>query len=304
MSTVDCVNCGAAVPTQSRFCPECGHPLHEAGEQSVRRRYWTPPDIPLTIAIVAGVVGVVLLGAQIWLWAAVALIAGRRRPAVPVGGGPPRGRIGALADRSAPRARRGTVARAARAVPPPPGPGRAPGRAQSGLPRARPRNPCRRHGRGGRRARPARRRRRPHPSEGGRDQHARTRSRGARAPRPGAERADPAHGSSTRACPHPRAVPAAGRGRSARARARARALAGSGPGALSGRSCAGARAPSGAADQAPQGIAGPQGLTRLRRARRRTPTGRRGTTRPVRDRKPPVGATQGRPGPCRTRPGG
>lgn len=74
MSTVDCVNCGAAVPTQSRFCPECGHPLHEAGEQSVRRHYWTPPDIPLTVAIVAGVVGVVLLGAQIWLWAAVALI--------------------------------------------------------------------------------------------------------------------------------------------------------------------------------------------------------------------------------------
>jgi hypothetical protein len=73
MSTVDCVNCGAAVPGESRFCPECGHPLHQAGEQSSRRRYWTPPDIPLTIGIVAGVVGVVLLGAQLWLWAALAL---------------------------------------------------------------------------------------------------------------------------------------------------------------------------------------------------------------------------------------
>jgi zinc-ribbon domain len=73
MSTVDCVNCGAAVPGESRFCPECGHPLHQAGEQSSRRRYWAPPDIPLTIGIVAGVVGVVLLGAQLWLWAALAL---------------------------------------------------------------------------------------------------------------------------------------------------------------------------------------------------------------------------------------
>src|SRR5688500_3457517 len=74
MSTVDCVNCGVAVPTQSRFCPECGHPLHEAGEQSSRRRYWAPPDIPLTIGIVAGVIGIVLLGAQVWLWAALALL--------------------------------------------------------------------------------------------------------------------------------------------------------------------------------------------------------------------------------------
>jgi zinc-ribbon domain len=74
MSTVDCVNCGAAVPTQSRFCPECGHPLHEAGEQSARRRYWSAPDIPLTVGIVAGAIGIVLLGAQVWLWAALALL--------------------------------------------------------------------------------------------------------------------------------------------------------------------------------------------------------------------------------------
>jgi predicted nucleic acid-binding Zn ribbon protein len=74
MSTVDCVNCGTAVPRESRFCPECGHPLHQASEQSPRRRYWTPPDIALTIGIVAGVIGVVLLGAQLWLWAALALL--------------------------------------------------------------------------------------------------------------------------------------------------------------------------------------------------------------------------------------
>ena len=101
MSTVDCVNCGAAVPTQSRFCPECGHPLHEAGEQSARRRYWTPPDIPLTIGVVAGLVGVVLLGAQVWLWAGVALLLGGGA-LVPLGGGPPRRGSGAFPDRRAP----------------------------------------------------------------------------------------------------------------------------------------------------------------------------------------------------------
>jgi hypothetical protein len=74
MSTVDCVNCGAAVPTQSRFCPQCGHPLNAAGEQSARRSYWSAPDIPLTVGVVTGAVGIVLLGAQVWLWAAVALL--------------------------------------------------------------------------------------------------------------------------------------------------------------------------------------------------------------------------------------
>lgn len=74
MSTVECVNCGSSVPGQSRFCPECGHPLHESGEPTSQRRYWSPPDVPLVVAIVAGAVGVVLLGAQIWLWAIVALL--------------------------------------------------------------------------------------------------------------------------------------------------------------------------------------------------------------------------------------
>lgn len=76
MSMVECTNCGSSVPAQSRFCPECGRPLQEDAPPGPRSDYWRywPRDALLVTAGVLGATGIVLLGAQLWLWAALALI--------------------------------------------------------------------------------------------------------------------------------------------------------------------------------------------------------------------------------------
>ena len=76
MSVVECPTCGAAVPAESSFCAECGSPNPVAeGVETRLRRYWTAPDLGLLAGIVLACAGVVLLGVQTWLWAAVALVA-------------------------------------------------------------------------------------------------------------------------------------------------------------------------------------------------------------------------------------
>lgn len=75
MSTVECANCRASVPAASRFCPECGRPLVEApgaGGSSVRRLW--PPEWGLLVVVLLAAGGIVLLGAQVWLWGGLFLL--------------------------------------------------------------------------------------------------------------------------------------------------------------------------------------------------------------------------------------
>jgi hypothetical protein len=78
MSVVDCANCGSAVSARSRFCPECGRPLEDAravsGDEPPTRRVW-PPEWGLAAVIILAAAGIVLLGAQVWIWGIVLLLA-------------------------------------------------------------------------------------------------------------------------------------------------------------------------------------------------------------------------------------
>jgi hypothetical protein len=69
-----CANCGAAVPAEARFCPECGR-MVAADTAISRARKWWPPQ-PLTIIVVllaAG--GIALLAGGEWAWGLVVLLA-------------------------------------------------------------------------------------------------------------------------------------------------------------------------------------------------------------------------------------
>jgi zinc-ribbon domain len=91
MPAVECLTCGAEVPAESRFCSECGAPNPVAdGVETRLRKYWSAPDLGLIAGLALAAVGIVLLGAQLWLWALLALVlaaavflfrweAGRRR---------------------------------------------------------------------------------------------------------------------------------------------------------------------------------------------------------------------------------
>ncbi len=75
MSTVECANCRASVPVESRFCPECGRPLVAGpgeGRSSVRRLW--PPEWGLLVVVLLAAAGIILLGAQAWLWGALLLL--------------------------------------------------------------------------------------------------------------------------------------------------------------------------------------------------------------------------------------
>jgi hypothetical protein len=77
MPSVECRTCGSTAAADARFCPQCGSPLPEPdGVEARVRRYWSSPDLGLLAGIVLAGIGVVLLGAQVWLWAAVALALG------------------------------------------------------------------------------------------------------------------------------------------------------------------------------------------------------------------------------------
>lgn len=74
MPVVECLTCGAEVPAESRFCSECGAPNPVAdGVETRLRKYWSAPDLGLLTGVALAAIGVVLLGAQQWLWALVAL---------------------------------------------------------------------------------------------------------------------------------------------------------------------------------------------------------------------------------------
>ncbi|MGH3022066.1 MAG: hypothetical protein ACRDNI_00285 [Gaiellaceae bacterium] len=75
MSTVECANCHANVPGESRFCPECGRPLVEAPTEETAsvRRLW-PPEWGLLVVVLLTAAGIVLLGAQAWLWGILLLL--------------------------------------------------------------------------------------------------------------------------------------------------------------------------------------------------------------------------------------
>jgi hypothetical protein len=77
MSAVECPTCGAAVPAAARFCSECGtaNPVADGIETRVRR-YWPTLDLGLVAGLVLAGTGIVLLGAQVWLWAILALALG------------------------------------------------------------------------------------------------------------------------------------------------------------------------------------------------------------------------------------
>jgi hypothetical protein len=77
MSVVNCTHCGSAVPARSRFCPECGRPLEDAVPASAdtppTRRVW-PPEWGLAAVVLLTAAGVVLLGAQVWIWGILLLV--------------------------------------------------------------------------------------------------------------------------------------------------------------------------------------------------------------------------------------
>jgi zinc-ribbon domain len=75
MPVVECPTCGAGVPAESRFCSECGTPKPVAdGVETRLRKYWPAPDLGLVAGLVFAGIGIVLLGAQLWLWALLALV--------------------------------------------------------------------------------------------------------------------------------------------------------------------------------------------------------------------------------------
>jgi hypothetical protein len=74
MSVAECPTCGAPLAAGSSFCSECGSPAPAPdGVETRLRRYWTAPDVGLLAGIALAVGGVLLLGAQAWLWALLAL---------------------------------------------------------------------------------------------------------------------------------------------------------------------------------------------------------------------------------------
>jgi hypothetical protein len=77
MPAVECPTCGAAVPVEARFCSECGtaNPVADGIETRVRRS-WSTPDLGLVAGLVLVGAGIVLLGAQLWLWAVLVLALG------------------------------------------------------------------------------------------------------------------------------------------------------------------------------------------------------------------------------------
>ena len=74
MSATECPTCGAAVAAETPFCSECGSPNPSPqGIETRLRTYWSAPDLGLLAGVIVAAVGIVLLGAQAWLWALLAL---------------------------------------------------------------------------------------------------------------------------------------------------------------------------------------------------------------------------------------
>jgi hypothetical protein len=74
MQPTECANCQAAVPEDSRFCPECGAPAPGPdGIETRVRTYWASPDLSLLAGVVLAAFGIVLGALQMWLWAALVL---------------------------------------------------------------------------------------------------------------------------------------------------------------------------------------------------------------------------------------
>lgn len=75
MSADSCLTCGANVPAESRFCPECGAPaVGPDGVETRLRKYWSAPDAGLLAGIALAGVGILLVGIQTWLWGILVLV--------------------------------------------------------------------------------------------------------------------------------------------------------------------------------------------------------------------------------------
>ncbi len=75
MSADSCPTCGANVPAESRFCPECGAPaIGPDGVETRLRKYWSAPDAGLLAGIALAGVGILLVGIQVWLWGILVLV--------------------------------------------------------------------------------------------------------------------------------------------------------------------------------------------------------------------------------------
>jgi zinc-ribbon domain len=70
---LDCPNCGTTVPSQSRFCPECGRPLAESPNAPAYRRRWPPEAFHIVVALIA-IGGIILLAGGAWAWGLVVLL--------------------------------------------------------------------------------------------------------------------------------------------------------------------------------------------------------------------------------------
>jgi zinc-ribbon domain len=69
-----CSNCGAAVPAEARFCPECGR-LVGSDTAISRTRSWWPPQPLVIIVVLLAAGGIALLVGGEWAWGLVVLLA-------------------------------------------------------------------------------------------------------------------------------------------------------------------------------------------------------------------------------------
>ena len=128
----ECPACGAPVAAETRFCSECGSPVccDSEGAETRLRKYWSAPDLGLLAGLALAIGGVLLLAAQAWLWAFLALGLAAAIVVLRVEAG--RRATGAAVTRLflAPPRRSCALPRSARALQAPARAGRAPGRTE------------------------------------------------------------------------------------------------------------------------------------------------------------------------------
>lgn len=69
-----CANCGAAVPDEAGFCPECGRAVAADTAISRARGWWPPHPLPIIVVLLAAGAIALLVGGE-WAWGLVVLLA-------------------------------------------------------------------------------------------------------------------------------------------------------------------------------------------------------------------------------------